>query len=564
MNVNLARKWRSRTFDEMVGQELSVRMLKNSLYLSQFFPVYLFSGQRGCGKTTAARIFSTAINCKELPAFQKDPKRAMPCLSCDSCVAMAQGKHPDFIEMDAASHTGVDNVRQIIDAASLLPVLGRKKIYLIDEAHMLSKAAFNAFLKILEEPPASVFFILATTDPQKIIDTVRSRCFQVLFRSIAPEKLVNHLEQVCAQEDIVYEQEGLQAIVAQTEGSARDAINLLEQVRFSTEKISKDAVLTVVGHLDDNRLLELFDCALNKDPETLLHMIDTIGLRRYAAPIVWGALVRLIRNALWLKYNQPVELTQDVQATLQHIINGISPHRLINFLHTLFAHELLFIRTSAQHEVIEMVLLKVCQQKHAPSNILSGSQKKSPSTIAHRVPTTQTAAKVVQQNTKQDDRWSSFLQQVNGLQDPLVISVFKQGQFVGFDETTHTVSISFSKNFSFFSEMIESTKASWEPILKQVFHEQVVFQADFSGDAPTQPIAASSTPVTIKKPTRTAQPQQQQPKYPARGNSYKARSQPQHVEKRIDVSDKEKWQKTNMVLQVFPGTVHEIVGDAHG
>src|SRR5579871_3248756 len=174
-NLNLARKWRSKDFDHIIGQDVAVKMLKNSLYLGQLFPVYLFSGQRGCGKTSTARIFAMAVNCTSLSAFQKNPKTtAIPCLVCDSCVAMATGKHPDFIEIDAASHTGVDTIRTIIDASQLLPLMGSKKIYLIDEAHMLSKSSCNALLKILEEPPCSVLFMLATTDPQKIIETVRS------------------------------------------------------------------------------------------------------------------------------------------------------------------------------------------------------------------------------------------------------------------------------------------------------------------------------------------------------------------------------------------------------
>lgn len=179
-NLNLTRKWRSKQFDQVVGQDLSVKILKNSLYKGYLFPVYLFSGQHGCGKTSVARIFASAINCELLSTFQKDPQSTkIPCLICASCKAMGGNNHPDFFEIDAASHTGVDNIRMIIDSSSLLPLMGKTKIYLIDEAHMLSKAAFNAFLKILEEPPASVVFILATTDIDKIIDTVKSRCFQL-------------------------------------------------------------------------------------------------------------------------------------------------------------------------------------------------------------------------------------------------------------------------------------------------------------------------------------------------------------------------------------------------
>jgi len=164
-NLNLARKWRPKTFDDIVGQEISVRMLKNGLYLKKFFPVYLFAGQRGCGKTSTARVFASAINCQNLENFQNNPtSNKLPCLECESCKSMLQANHPDFIEIDAASHTGVENVRQILESCTYKPIFGQKKIYLIDEAHMLSKAAFNAFLKVLEEPPSSALFILATTE----------------------------------------------------------------------------------------------------------------------------------------------------------------------------------------------------------------------------------------------------------------------------------------------------------------------------------------------------------------------------------------------------------------
>ena len=257
MNLNFARKWRSKNFDQLIGQDVSVRILKNSLYLDQLFPVYLFAGQRGCGKTSTARIFAAAINCHALSDFQKNPKNSsVPCLVCASCALMAKGQHPDFIEIDAASHTGVDNVRQIIDAASLLPVMGRKKIYLIDEAHMLSKAAFNAFLKIMEEPPVGVVFILATTDSQKIIETVRSRCFHIFFKPVEHAKISSHLATICQQENIRADQHALELIVAQSEGSIRDALNLLEQVRFSTSHITAAAVRTVLGHIDDEHVIQ--------------------------------------------------------------------------------------------------------------------------------------------------------------------------------------------------------------------------------------------------------------------------------------------------------------------
>ncbi len=256
-HINLARKWRSKTFDELVGQELVVRVLKNSLYKGTIFPVYLLAGQRGCGKTTTARIFACALNCAKLPDFQKQPQSiAIPCLECFSCKAMALGQHPDFIEIDAASHTGVDNVRLIIDSATLLPQMGRKKVYLIDEAHMLSKAAFNAFLKILEEPPHSVVFLLATTEASKILETVRSRCMQLFFPALPRDLLVKHLERICSSESIPYDVEGLDAVVRVSQGSARDAINALERLRLASGQAKKSTAITLLGLVDESAILE--------------------------------------------------------------------------------------------------------------------------------------------------------------------------------------------------------------------------------------------------------------------------------------------------------------------
>ena len=238
VTLNLARKWRSRTFDEIVGQDMAVSMLRNSLYKNHFFPVYLFAGQKGCGKTSSARILAAAANCAELSTFQSDPgKQAVPCLKCDSCSSMYNGTHPDFIEIDAASHTGVDDVRALLESCSFMPLMGSKKVYLIDEAHMLSKAAFNAFLKVLEEPPAQVLFMMATTELHKIPETVRSRCFQLHFNPIDRSLLHAHLTTICAEENIVCDPDALTLILQETDGSARDAINLLEQVRFASDTI---------------------------------------------------------------------------------------------------------------------------------------------------------------------------------------------------------------------------------------------------------------------------------------------------------------------------------------
>lgn len=348
--LNLARKWRSKTFDTIIGQELSLRILKNSLYLDQYFPVYLFAGQRGCGKTTTARVFASAINCEALSLFQKDPKnQPIPCLACLSCRAMEAGKHADFIEIDAASHTGVDNVRMIIESSSLMPLMGRKKIYLIDEAHMLSKAAFNAFLKLMEEPPSSVLFILATTDPQKILETVRSRCLQLFFRPVATNSLQEYLATVCDNEQISYEKKALELVIQESEGSVRDALNLLEQVRFSSPHITAAAVHQVLGHIDDERLLKIFEHVLHQSPANLLHVMQEMHLETYSVEFLWKRWIALLRASIWIKYGKKNAGLADYDEQLSFLLRSVSVARLSAMLETMYRHELLFYRTAAQY-----------------------------------------------------------------------------------------------------------------------------------------------------------------------------------------------------------------------
>ncbi len=583
VKLNLARKWRSKNFEEIIGQDLSVRMLKNSLYLQQYFPVYLFSGQRGCGKTTTARVFAAALNCEQLQLFQKEPQRsAMPCLCCASCVAMGQGKHPDFIEIDAASHTGVDHVRMLIDSASLLPVMGQKKIYLIDEAHMLSKAAFNALLKILEEPPPSVIFILATTDSQKIIDTVQSRCFQLFFRPVDMEILQTRLQMVCDQEQIVYEDAGLALIVKQADGSVRDAINLLEQVRFSSKAVTHDAVLSVLGYMDDQALISLFKVVISGTPQQILSSISDLKWERYSAQIIWVRLLELVRAALWIRHGVTPASFVEYYDVLKKIVHVCSAKQLTLFLQIMYDQELLFVKTTSNHDFLEMILLQICQRLNP-----SGSDDGTPSSACP-------AAPVVEQDEFEDDdemddgddddtdddeddqdetlqsKWKQFTAEIGTLQDPLINSIFSQGVIKSFDENTGNIAVEFSKEFVFFADWLAETKSVWLSVMQNIFGQSVVFNPLFTGQ---------SMPIK-KQPARTVTPSISQSssqfKIQTSGNAprvntsraYGAKSFEKRNRSRgvlpfasgvsIDISDTQLWQKTHMILQYLPGSVTEL------
>jgi len=573
-HLNLARKWRSKNFDEIIGQDIPVRMLKNSLYIGQFFPVYLFSGQRGCGKTSTARVFAAAVNCEQLPLFKKDPKLVtVPCLACTSCTAMLAGKHPDCIEIDAASHTGVDHVRQIIDAASLLPLLGNKKIYLIDEAHMLSKAAFNAFLKILEEPPASVLFILATTDPEKIIETVKSRCFQVIFKPIEKQSLVTHLENICNKETIAYEKDALTIIAQESEGAARDALNMLEQVRFAHEKVTKKAVFDVLGHLDDERLLQLFDALLNKPLAEFAQVYAQVIIENVSPTFLWQACIELFRASLSCAHNVPLAQFAHLKERIQEHSNEHEVQLFIGLMRMFYDHEMLFLKTATPHAFLQMLLFQACQYArgdyHPPL-----LQEQSSGPTLHKPSKTDALKKKVVQPIKVDTgskdpnhpdvaTWSSFLHKVDSLDDPLVASVLKQGHLLHFDGQSGELKVLFPRDFAMFEDMLMQTKNQWQPLLDEAFKRSVSLGITYQ----EQSTQVKKAPAPAKEGSKTevrkvSAPQAARTREFTKAPMKKTFNRKRTFEKvkTVDVSDKEMWKKTNLVLEVFPGTVTELQG----
>ena len=554
-NINLARKWRSKNFDQIVGQELSVKMLKNSLYLNHYFPVYLFSGQKGCGKTSTARVFAAAINCHELPQFQADPKNAvLPCLKCHSCSALSAGQHPDFIEIDAASHTGVENVRQIIDSSALLPLMGRKKIYLIDEAHMLSKAAFNAFLKLMEEPPASVIFILATTDTQKIIETVRSRSFQLFFKPIDHALLCAHLAKVCQMEGISAHQDALSLIVKETGGCARDAINLLEQVRFSDNQVTKEAVYQVLGHIDETRLLHMFEILLYKTPADFLKFCQEHALEKFSTEYVWTRITELLRACLWIKNGITPQSVAEYSSQLQFLTRGKSIQQITGLLEFFYSNEAVFRKTTAQYAFLEVMLLRICQKNESNSN------SNMPAAAPPPANNTNESLEAVEESGFEEESedelpaddqakavWKKIVTQIELLKDPLLESIFRQGTLVSFDESNGLITAEFPQELTFFSDIIETTKVQWQPLLQQLFLKKIEIKALFVISAKTE-ISKTAVPAPIKQTMPTSESP-----YLNRKSMTTSTREPQFT-----ISDWEQWPQAALLLKHFPGTITQI------
>jgi DNA polymerase-3 subunit gamma/tau len=557
-------------------------MLKNSLYLGHYFPVYLFSGQRGCGKTTAARIFAAALNCEKLPVFQKNPQQQLvPCRACASCLAMRAGNHPDFIEIDAASHTGVDNVRQIIESSAFLPVMGGKKVYLIDEAHMLSRAAFNAFLKLLEEPPASVLFILATTDAHKIIPTVLSRCFQLFFKPVEEQYLVAHLQAICQQERIRCENAGLELIARETQGSVRDALNMLEQVRFSSSVVTQQAVLQVLGHLDDGQLLGILHAVITGSAADVVRSLHDRTIEQYSADFVWQRVVAAIRALMWLKYGvDPDQFTEYIMP-LRALAQQCTVRQLQQMLTILYHHETPFLKTTAQHTLIELVLLQCNQLNKSRSDSEGGAapaiQHHTTSLSEPLVDADDDMDDDAQDDDQDDDEednedalmalWHTFVRGVNEIHEPLVASVFKQGTVHSLDLPTNTITVEFPQALTFFGDKIEATRPQWLPLLSGTFKSSVQLRylftkVDTAAQVPAR-VHASVTPPS--KPVQKAAPayQSHSSKNSASpySNNFKrtvAPTAPSLLGPHVDVSDTHQWPKAQLLLRYFPGSITEI------
>lgn len=293
MSIALYRRYRPQTFDEITGQKSAVEVLTNAITKNYVGHAYLFSGSRGCGKTSAARIFAKALNCR-------NPKGCEPCCECVNCKAITDGESLDVIEIDGASNNGVENIRSLKENVTLAPFSSKYKIYIIDEVHMLSGGAFNALLKTLEEPPEYVIFIMATTEPQKVPVTIRSRCQHIPFHSIKTEDIYARLKYVCEKENVKASDEALWEISRQADGAMRDALSLLEQVISAAG--DKAVTLSLVGSVTgagSRSTFELWIKAFRTEPSEAYTMLKSMFDSGASGLRVFEEIFALIRN-LWL------------------------------------------------------------------------------------------------------------------------------------------------------------------------------------------------------------------------------------------------------------------------
>jgi DNA polymerase-3 subunit gamma/tau len=316
----LARKWRPKSFDLLVGQAHVVRALCNALDNQRLHHAYLLTGTRGVGKTTIARIMGKALNCET-------GVTSTPCGNCEACVQIDNGRFVDLLEIDAASNTGIDNIREVLENAQYAPTAGRFKIYIIDEVHMLSKSAFNAMLKTLEEPPPHVKFILATTDPHKVPVTVLSRCLQFSLKQMTPQLIAQHLASVLATENIPYEPAALTLLSHAAAGSMRDALSLLDQaIAHGAGQVEEEGIRAMLGAVDQRYIFDLLYALKARDGLSMMQLIDELHLKGIAFEAALAELLHVLHQ-IALAQVVPTAINEDTphQQEVLAVAQALSP-----------------------------------------------------------------------------------------------------------------------------------------------------------------------------------------------------------------------------------------------
>ena len=388
----LARKWRPRSFDTLVGQDHVVRALTHALTTQRLHHAWLFTGTRGVGKTTLSRILAKALNCET-------GITATPCGVCQACTQIDEGRFVDYLELDAASNRGVEEMTQLLEQAVYSPSVGRFKVYMIDEVHMLTGHAFNAMLKTLEEPPAHVKFILATTDPQKIPVTVLSRCLQFNLKQMPGDAIVGHLEQVLGSEDIPFEVPALRLLGQAASGSMRDALSLTDQaIAYSAGNLTEESVRGMLGTIDQRHLVRLLDALQAGEASAVLEIADELATRglSYRAALADLAIL-LSRVAIVQRVAQAIDDADPLAVDIKRLASSLQPDA-VQLFYTVAVHSRSELAI-APDEYAGFVM--ACLRMLSLSGAAGGAKQQAAPAIAQAANTPSTAAIGAAAQTKQ-------------------------------------------------------------------------------------------------------------------------------------------------------------------
>lgn len=350
----LYRTYRPQTFEEVAGQKHIIKTLKNALANNKIAHAYLFCGPRGTGKTTMAKLFAKALNCEEGIGHQ--------CNKCSNCLEVIEGSHPDVIEIDAASNNGVEQVRDLIDKVNYLPIKGRYKVYIIDEVHMMTDSAFNALLKTIEEPPAHVIFILATTEPHNILPTILSRCQRYDFSKVSDGDIEERMATVLEKEGIKYDQEAVRAIISLADGGMRDALSILDQIlAYSGNTLSVEDVYSLFGLASEEEKVSFIKNVNSGDISSALNKIKAFSEGGVDLKRLTEDLLEILKDVLILKKTKDEkELSVISEAHAEELANAISTKKLNEMIGALLRVQVDYKTASNIKTMFEVTILRLC------------------------------------------------------------------------------------------------------------------------------------------------------------------------------------------------------------
>ena len=449
----LYRRFRPMTFGEILGQDHITTTLRNQVIAGRVGHAYLFTGVRGCGKTTSAKVLARAINCL-------NPKDGEPCNECDICKAQMEGSLTDVVEMDAASNNGVDDIRAIRDEVNFLPTVAKYRVYIIDEVHMLSTGAFNALLKTLEEPPAHVKFILCTTEPQKLPATILSRCQRFDFKKISSEKIVENLDHICKECGINYSGKSLELIAELSEGAMRDSLSILERcVQDGENEISEDKIKQLVGIPEIEITSGLVEAIINKDPTKALDITqDIIDEGKNTINLLWE-MIKYVRNLMLFKATKKASnvYNENEVKKITELAEKVDKERLLNIVFELSKLENDLRYSSQKNIVFQVGILKLCSDDEETvvvkkTKVVEKIEQKVEATSVAKTanPKTEPVVKPVKEQVKTETVvapvkgeapfWGKVIQQLREEQMPAVASALTGTHGFVIDDLTFGIS----------------------------------------------------------------------------------------------------------------------------